>query len=447
MLLHNEPVSGWDLVVVGTTVVLFALVSRRVDRSIITPALVFVAVGLLVGDKGFGLFESSAAQVDVRLFAEVTLALVLFADASTLDTRTLQREAGLPLRLLGIGLPLTILIGTIVAIPLFPSLGLFEAAALAVLLAPTDAALGRAVVSDVRLPSRLRQGLSVESGLNDGVCVPLLFAVVAAAELAEAPSYDGDVVVDLVKEVGIAVLVGIAVAVTIVLIFKVAKRRDWMEDQWVQAVPLAAAAIAYVATDELGGSGFIATFAAGLVYGRLLGSQAHHTILLSEEIGGILSAVTFLLFGAVYVGPALADLDVQTVGYAVLSLTIMRMLPVAVGFLRSGAAPPTMAFAGWFGPRGLASIVFMLTIAEESNLPGTDIIVRVVTITVALSVVAHGLTADVLTSRYLRWFGQSKERLTLETQQVDMQCFDRGHWHRRSDTRSPLLENDDSSQR
>jgi len=437
-LLHNEPVSGWDLVVVSATVLAFAIVSRRVDRSIITPAILFVAVGLLLGDKGFGVFDSSAAEADVRLFAEVTLALVLFADASALDTKTLRRETRVPSRLLGIGLPLSILIGTIVAIPFFPTLGLFEAAALAVLLAPTDAALGQAVVSDSRLPSRVRQGLSVESGLNDGLCVPLLFAAIATAELAEAPSYDGEVVIDLVKEVGIASLVGVSVAVTVVLLFKMSMRRDWMDDHWAQVVPLAAAALSYVATDELGGSGFIATFVAGLVYGHLLGSQAHHTILLSEEIGGVLSAVTFFLFGAFFVGPALADLDIQTAIYAVLSLTIVRMLPVAIGFIGSGAAPPTMAFAGWFGPRGLASIVFMLTIAEESNLLGTEIIVQVVTVTVALSVVAHGLTANVLINRYIRWFDQSKEALVLETQKVDMPGLDRGRWHRRGGGRSAL---------
>ena len=434
--------SGWDLAVVGVTVGAFALLSRRVDRSIITPAIVFLTAGLLVGDRGLGLFEGSAAQVDVRTFAEVTLALVLFADASALNTKLLQREAGEPSRLLGIGLPLTIVLGTVVAIPLFPSLGLFEAAALAILLAPTDAALGQAVVSDTRLPSRLRQGLSVESGLNDGVCVPLLFAAVAAAELADGIELRGEVATDLVKEVGLALLVGVAVAVAVALLVSVSKQRNWMDDHWAQIIPLAAAAVAYTATDELGGSGFIATFAAGLVYGRMLGQQAHHTILLSEEIGGVLSAVTFMLFGAVYLGPVLADIDVRTVAYAVLSLTVVRMLSVGIGFVGSGAALPTVAFAGWFGPRGLASIVFMLTVAEDANLPGTPILLQVVTVTVALSVLAHGLSADGLIGRYLRWLDSSRASLTLETEVVEVHAAGRGRWHRHGESRSPLVEQD-----
>lgn len=444
-MLHNDRVEGWDLFVVGATVVVFALLSRRVDRSIITPAIIFVAAGMLLGDEGFGLFGSSETQADVRLLAEVTLALVLFADASTLDTKTLRREADVPLRLLGIGLPLTILIGTVVAIPLFPSLGLFEAAALAVLLAPTDAALGQAVVSDSRLPSRLRQGLSVESGLNDGVCVPLLFAAIASAELAGAASFDGEVVVDLLKEVGIALLVGVAVAVAVALLFKESRRRGWIDDQWAQVVPLAAAALAYVGTDEFGGSGFIATFVAGLLYGRLLGSAAHPTIKLSEEIGGVLSAVTFFLFGAIFVGPILVNIDVQTAVYAILSLTIVRMLPVAIGFTSTGAATPTRAFAGWFGPRGLASIVFMLTIVEESNLAGTQIIVEVVTITVALSVLAHGLTANGLTNRYLQWLRSSEAQLALEHQTVEVHGVDRAGWHRRGGSRSPVPDGTEAS--
>lgn len=434
--------SGWDLAVVGITVGAFALLSRRVDRSILTPAIIFLTAGLIVGDRVLGLFEGSAAQVDVRLFAEVTLALVLFADASTLNSRLLQREAGDPARLLGIGLPLTIVIGTIVAIPLFPSLGLFEAAALAILLAPTDAALGQAVVSDSRLPSRIRQGLSVESGLNDGVCVPLLFAAVAAAELADGAERGGEVLADLMTEVGLAMLVGVVVAVVVAQLLKASKQRDWLDDHWAQIIPLAAAAVAYAVTDELGGSGFIATFAAGLVYGRLLGDDAHQTILLSEEIGGVLSAVTFMLFGAVYLGPALADIDVQTVVYAVLSLTVVRMLSVGIGFVGSGAALPTMAFAGWFGPRGLASIVFMLTVAEDANLPGTAILLQVVTITVALSVLAHGLSADVLIGRYLRWLDASKESLELETQVVPVPASSGGRWHRNGGSRSPLVSHD-----
>lgn len=397
----------------------YAVVSGRLQGSVATPAIIFTGIGYLVGTEGFDLIGSELEADTVRLLAEVTLALVLFTDASALNVSALRREAGLPLRLLGIGLPLIIVLGGVLALVMFPGLGLFEAIVMAVLLAPTDAALGQTVVSDERLPSRLRQGLNVESGLNDGICVPLLFAAVAFAELAEAPSFDGEIIVDLVKEVGIALFVGALAAGAVAFLVTRSRRRGWLEGSWAQAVPLGTAAIAYTATVDLGGSGFIAAFVGGLVYRQFLGrSTTHDSTHLTEELGGILGAVTFFVFGTTVIGDSITDLDASTVVYAVLSLTAVRMIPVALSLVGSGAAPVTMAFAGWFGPRGLATIVFMLTVVEEANLPGTSRIVQVATATVLLSVVAHGLSAPGLTERYVRWFSTRAERLPMESQDV-----------------------------
>ena len=394
---------GSAIIQVSIALIAFACVSGRLRGSAFTPAILFAGVGFLLGNEVLDVIAADIDVGDIRLLAEVTLALVLFSDASSLDARKLSHEVGIPARLLGIGLPLTIILGAGVALWLFPDLLFFEAIVLAVLLAPTDAALGQTVVSDTRLPSSVRQGLNVESGLNDGVCVPLLFAAVAFAELEEAPTFGGEIIIDLVKEVGIAVAAGIAVALLVGFLVTESKRRGWLDEAWAQVVPLAAAAIAYTATDELGGSGFIAAFVAGLLYGRRIGPRAAHaSSRLMEEIGGVLSAVTFFVFGAILIGNGVTDLDLATVIYAVLSLTAVRMVPVALSLIGSGADRPTMAFTGWFGPRGLATIVFMLTIIEESNLAGTDRIVQVATITVLLSIVAHGASAPWLTERYVR---------------------------------------------
>ena len=394
---------GSAIIQVSIALIAFACVSGRLRGSAFTPAILFAGVGFLLGNEVLDVIAADIDVGDIRLLAEVTLALVLFSDASSLDARRLSHEVGFPARLLGIGLPLTIILGAGVALWFFPDLLFFEAIVLAVLLAPTDAALGQTVVSDTRLPSRVRQGLNVESGLNDGVCVPLLFAAVAFAELEEAPTFEGEIIIDLVKEVGIAVAAGIAVALLVGFLVTESKRRGWLDEAWAQVVPLAAAAIAYTATDELGGSGFIAAFVAGLLYGRRIGPRAAHaSSRLMEEIGGVLSAVTFFVFGAILIGNGVTDLDLSTIIYAVLSLTAVRMVPVALSLIGSGADRPTMAFTGWFGPRGLATIVFMLTIIEESNLAGTDRIVQVATITVLLSIVAHGASAPWLTERYVR---------------------------------------------
>jgi NhaP-type Na+/H+ or K+/H+ antiporter len=417
--------SGWDIALIGATLVGYALFSRRLAGTFVTAPMVFVVAGFVLGSEVLDLFDVSIGSSELRLLAEVTLALLLFSDASALDTRRLARESGMPLRLLGLALPLTIVLGSVIALLAFPDLLVFEAVALAVLLAPTDAALGQTVVSDTRLPSVVRQGLNAESGLNDGICVPLLVAAVTFAELEQAPSFDGEVLIDLVEELAIAISVGIAVAVVVAFVSKLSVRRGWMEENWGLIVPLAATAAAYAATVELGGSGFIAAFVAGLIYGRLLGATAHQSTELTENLGGALSAVTFLLFGALVIGRGIPNLDAATVIYAVLSLTIVRMAPVAISLLGSGARRETAAFAGWFGPRGLASIVFALTIVEESGLAGTARIVDVATITILMSVFAHGLTAPWLTDRYVRWVESNQSGLTFETRDVELAAHTR----------------------
>ncbi|MGI9623239.1 MAG: cation:proton antiporter [Acidimicrobiales bacterium] len=408
---------GWDLVLIGAVLIGYAVFSRRLAGSPVTAAIVFVGAGLLFGGDGLEIVEIQLESADLRLLAEVTLALVLFTDATSLDADRLKRQTTLPVRLLGIALPLAIVIGTVVAIPLFSELGLWEAVVLAVLLAPTDAALGQTVVSDKRLPTMVRQGLNVESGLNDGVCVPILVAAVAFAELEEHPEFEGEVIVDLIKEVGIAVGVGLGVALVVVGLMRMSESRNWLGEEWARIVPLATAAVAYVATAELHGSGFIATFVAGLAYGRLLGPLAHRSIALNEEIGQLLSAITFFMFGAVMVGQAFDDIDASVVAYALLSLTLVRMVSVGISLVHTGARPPTMAFVGWFGPRGLATIVFTLTIVEESGLPGTTTITNAATITVLFSVVLHGVTAPALTSRYSEWLTSNPDPLAQQDQE------------------------------
>jgi NhaP-type Na+/H+ or K+/H+ antiporter len=396
-------VDAGELAIVAGTICLFALVSRRLARSWLSAPMLFIAVGLLLGPEVLGWVELGAGNEVVKLLAEGTLAFVLFTDASGLDTRSLRHQSGLPIRLLVIGLPLTILAGMLVAGLMFPALVLGEALALAVLLAPTDAALGQAVVSDERLPIELRQGLNVESGLNDGICVPLLYAALALAVVEESPSFDGDVLLDLFSELGTAVVIGALVAFVVSILRSLADRRGWIEEHWARIVPLTTAVMAYTITTEVGASGFISSFVAGLVYGIRLPDPRARATELVEEVGDILSVATFLLFAIVLVGPVLADVGIDTVVYAILSLTAVRMVPVAISLLGSGARAPTMLFAGWFGPRGLASIVFVLVVVEEAEIAAIPTIVEVATVTIVLSVLAHGVSAPFLVERYARW--------------------------------------------
>jgi sodium/hydrogen antiporter len=395
--------SGWTLAVVAGVVVAYALVSRRLDRTPITAAIFFVSCGLVFGNKGLGWIDLGTRSESVRVLAEATLTLVLFADASRIDLKALRKEYVVPARLLGIGLPLTILAGFGLAAGLFRELSVGEALLLAIILAPTDAALGQAVVTDQRLPSRIRQGLNVESGLNDGICVPLLFIALALSG-SEAHSLSGHGALALVdKAIGYGLLFGVVCGVAGAYLLRFARRRELTDVAWMQVVPVGTAVLAYALATPLGGSGFIAAFVGGFTFGAVLRADEGTTLLL-EELGGLANAVTFIVFGAAFVGPFLVKLTWTAALYAVLSLTVARMLPVAVAFAGTRARLPTVAFAGWFGPRGLASIVFTVIVLDETNLPYDSTIAVVVVFTIVLSVFAHGLSSRPLTSRYAGWY-------------------------------------------
>jgi len=394
----------WSLAILALTLLGVGAVSRRLSGTPVTPAMVFVAVGLLVGPQVLGEIELASSGGTVRTLAEATLALVLFCDASRIDLGRLRREVGLPGRLLGIGLPLTIALGTVAAAALLGALSIEEAVILAVVLAPTDAALGQAVVTHPRVPARIRQELNVESGLNDGICVPLLFAAVAVADVESEISDGRTAATLLVEEIGFGIVGGVAAGLVVAAVLVHAGRRNLIDDAWRQVIPAAGAALAYGVAAALGGSGFIAAFVGGATFRMALKRDPGDDVELAERVGNMLNGVTFVLFGAVLLGPALSELSWELALYAVLSLTVVRMLPVALAMLGTHARPQTVAFVGWFGPRGLASIVFAVIVIEESALPHEHLIVLAIYLTVGLSVLAHGLTAAPLADRYARWY-------------------------------------------
>ena len=388
----------WILTIVALSVLAVAAVSRRLSGTPVTPAMVFVAVGVLVGPLLLDEVDVSPNSSLVRTLAEATLALVLFSDASRIDARALRRKSAIPARLLGVGLPLTIILGSLLAAVLFGHLGFSEAAIIGVILAPTDAGLGQAVVTDRRLPQRIRQSLNVESGLNDGVCVPLL--LIALATTQSSSSHAVHVVLE---EIGWGVVGGIAAGGLAAWIVKLAGGRDLIAGSWSKLIPVAAAASAYGTAAALGGSGFIAAFVAGMLFGTVLGRGSGEIMIFTEEAGDLLDGVTFLAFGAVLLGPTLEHVSWQMALYAVLSLTLVRMLPVALALWGTKARAPTVALMGWLGPRGLASIVFAVIVAD-SGTANTSTIIATTYLTIGLSVLVHGLSAAPLVDRYARWY-------------------------------------------
>jgi len=395
----------WELAIVAASLLAVASMSRRLTGSAITPAMVFVLIGVLAGPLVIDAVTQSPSGGAVRTLAEATLTVVLFADASRIKLRALRRDHAIPLRLLGIGLPLTIVLGAFAAHVVFGGLDLVEACVLAIVLAPTDAALGAAVVTESSLPLRIRQGLNVESGLNDGICVPLLLIALAAAEVDDNATSAHHAVTIVFEEIGYGIVGGAVAGAAAAAVIVFAGRRRLIADTWLQVIPVAGAGLAYGVASALGGSGFIAAFIAGSIFGAIAGERAETASDLNEDLGDLLGGVTFLVFGAVLLGPALEHVTWQIALYAVLSLTLIRMAPVAIAMAGTRERPLTIGFLGWFGPRGLASIVFAVIVVEEAHLTGVTTILQVTYITIGLSVFAHGATAAPLAKRYARWYG------------------------------------------
>jgi sodium/hydrogen antiporter len=394
---------GLGLAITGVSLLFVAAVSRYLSGTPLTPTIVVVTIGVVFGPLVLDEITAQPTSSTVRTLAEATLAVVLFSDSSRVNLRALKREVSMPLRLLGIGLPLTIVLGGLASLLLFHAFALNDAMILGVILAPTDAGLGSAVVTDDRLPQVVRQSLNVESGLNDGICVPLLLILLASISGAAVHPFRV-----VAEEIGYGLLCGVGAALLASGIVIYAGRRSLIDTTWRQIVPLASTLAAYGAATACGGSGFIAAFVAGALFGLLGGGEVAQTMRFTEEAGLALDSVTFLVFGAVLLGPSLEHLSWQIVLYAVLSLTAVRMVPVALSLLGTRARFTTVAFMGWFGPRGLASIVFAV-IVEDAHLPHASVIVTITYVTVGLSVLAHGVSAAPFVDRYVRWFTAASE--------------------------------------
>jgi NhaP-type Na+/H+ or K+/H+ antiporter len=391
-----------DLAVLASVIFVFGLVSRRLEGTVLTAPLVFVAAGVILGPAGFGLVEFGLDDHTVLLLGEIALAIVLFTDAARINLSALRQNEGLPLRLLGIGMPLTIVLGTVVAALVLTNLTFWEAAIVATVLAPTDAALGQAVVSNPRVPVRVRQALNVEAGLNDGLSVPFLALFLTLAVAQEELQPASYWIRFALEQVGLGVLVGVGVGLAGGWLVSRASKREWMTDSSQRLALLALAIIAWALADQIGGNGFIAAFVGGLAVGPTVERGGEQLIRFTEAEGQLLNLSVFFVFGVLVIG-LIQALSWEVALYALLSLTLIRMLPVAASLVGTRLRGVSMLFAGWFGPRGLASIVLGLIVVEEAPLlAGREEIELVVALTVLLSVLLHGATAAPLSAAYAR---------------------------------------------
>ena len=385
--------------VLAGILLVYSAVAGRIERSWISGPIVFIGLGLTLGPQGFNILHLQTTAGGLRGLAEITLAIVLFTDAAHADLGLIRRHIGIPERLLLLGLPLTIMLGFVFAAIVLPELDVLEMALLAAILAPTDAALGKPVVTNPAVPGPVREGLNIESGLNDGICVPV---VVILLGLAVGMQIEGHPVTYMIRvvaeEIGIGLAAGLLLTAAALFAVRFASRRGWLRAHWLQIPMMALAAACFATAQALGGSGFIACFAGGLLMSAVRTERKHALLRGAETAGEALALLTWVVFGAVVVSEILTRISWPALFYAVLSLTVIRMLPVFLCLVGTRTTIATKLFIGWFGPRGLASIVFGIIVFNE-KLPGNDTLVTTIVCTILLSVVAHGITAYPLAQR------------------------------------------------
>ncbi len=379
----------------------YGFFSKSLSRYNISGPMVFTTVGILLSPLALGAKQLEVNGEIVQTIAEIALILVLFTDAASLNLRELRREWNLPVRLLFIGLPLTIILGSIIAFALFPGESRLYLLLLALILAPTDAALGKAVVSDPQVPEEIRSTITVESGLNDGIVFPMVITVVALI-MAHTPGAGGYGWIGYVaKQILLGALAGMAVGYAGARLSAKEMARNRMQESYQNLIPLALAIFAYYLAEHVGGNGFIAAFFAGLYLGNYNEDLREHVENFAESEGELLILISFIMFGISFVPQSLPYWNWTTLAYAILSLTVIRMLPVALSLLGTRLNLSTKLFMGWFGPRGIASILYVLIVIHKiGSYKNHETVYATIALTVLLSIFVHGLTAGPLATLY-----------------------------------------------
>ncbi|MFQ1712564.1 cation:proton antiporter [Aeromonas veronii] len=391
-----------NLAVIAAFLLVYSLIAGRFESKLVNGPLLFLLTGWLLGPGGLELLSLSIDSAGIKLLAELTLVIVLFNDAANTNWQVLLANRQLPIRLLLIGLPLTLLCGALFGHWIFPDLPLLEMAILSTILAPTDAALGKAVVSNPAVPAPVREGLNQESGLNDGICVPVLLLLLALIAPTEQHAGTATLAITLMlEEIGIGLLVAFVLTSLTIRLLKISYLNGWQLPLWRQLTMPGLALLCFALAQTLGGSGFIAAFVGGLFIGHRLGEHKQAYMDSCEGYGDLLSVVIWMVFGATLM-PILPELlHWQYWLYAIASLTLLRMVPVWLSLIGTGLKPELKLFIGWFGPRGLASIVFaVMVLQNEPALIGQRPIIATVLCIIILSVILHGLTANPWVERF-----------------------------------------------
>ena len=419
------------IVILLALVVIYTIMGHTLGRIWITMPMFFVIAGAIIGPNGLGWVSFGMEAIDVETLTELTLALLLFADAATLDFKQVGDDAQMPGRLLFIGFPLTVLIGALIAYLVFPVEKFGFALLVGAILAPTDAALGLPIFNNPRVPVRIRRALNVESGLNDGLATPLvtLFIALALEELGGGGQQHW--VLSAVSEIAIAAGVGITLGLAGGWLFAKAVRKNWTSSVARQIGNPALALLVFFVAKQLGGNGFVAVFVGGILFGYITRNVLHDAIEYTEITGTFLSLFVWTIFGAVVAIPLLQDFAPLALLYAILSLTVVRMIPVAISLIGMRMRKDTTLMMGWLGPRGLASVVFLIMAYEAAYKAHVNIDLLVATVgwTILLSVLLHGATALPLANWYARRLESASADIPEKTEVAELKTLRRTAFH------------------
>jgi len=384
----------------------YSIIAGRVERAAASGPIVFVVAGMLMGPLVLGWFDGDVSRTGLRVLADLTLAVILFIDAANADLAILKRQFRIPSRMLLFGLPGVIFLGTVTAALLFDTLSLFEAGILGTMLAATDAALGKAVVTNKAVPTQIREGLNIESGLNDGLCVPILFVLIALAIGSGTEGGSTMLALELViQELGIGLVVGLGLTAVGTWALRWCYNKGWVTEIWKQVTVVALSIACFSIAQSLHGSGYIAAFTGGLLFGFMAKEATHRLVIAAEGTGETLAMMTWFIFGASVIAQSVHNFTWEMLAYALLSLTVIRVLPIFLSLSGTGESTASKLFLGWFGPRGLASIVFAIIVLNK-DVPGGKFMAMIVVLTVFFSLVAHGVSANPLA----KLLGQSEAK-------------------------------------
>lgn len=396
------------LAITALLFLLFGALSRRLETSVITAPMLCVLFGLIAGPLGFDWVSLPLDSDVITIVGEIALAVILFSDSSGVALKDLRTTWTIPARLLAIGLPLTMIAGTLAAMPLFPEVPLPWLGILACILAPTDAALGIAVVQSPVVPQAIRDSLNVESGLNDGFALPpilVLMALLGASHGGEAGAHHW--ALDAARELGLGALLGAVIGRVGGRLLDIAWQRGWMNETFIRLVAPGLAIFIFSSANLMSLNGFVAAYFGGLLLGVREPEFRNQLREFGEADGTQFSLFVFLIFGLMMLPIAAPLWDWRALAYALASLTVVRMLPVALSLIGTGLDRATVAFVGWSGPRGIASVLYLSLVIDRFGFQGQERLFSVIVLTVLLSILLHGASAAPSAERYGRRAGSA----------------------------------------